>query len=202
MNAETRRRRPAFDREQGVRIAQKLFHARGYDAVGVADLTEALGIVPPSLYAAYGSKAELFDRAIRLYANNHSLPVDEILASEKKPADALTDLLVEAARHYSRDETCLGCMVTEGMRADDPTARGMAMALAEPGSEVIRDYVAQHAPDDAGRITDFILLTMRGLSSFACLGQSQDRLIESARMAGRSLAFEFREKAADAASRS
>src|SRR6218665_82045 len=59
MDAGTRKRRPAFDREQGVEIAQKLFHARGYDAVGAADLTAALGIVPPSLYAAYGSKAEL-----------------------------------------------------------------------------------------------------------------------------------------------
>jgi TetR/AcrR family transcriptional regulator, repressor for divergent bdcA len=199
MDAGTRKRRPAFDREQGVEIAQKLFHARGYDAVGVADLTAALGIVPPSLYAAYGSKAELFDRAMRLYADKHSLPVHEILAPEKNPSDALTDLLVEAARHYSRDEACLGCMITEGMRADDPTARGMATALAEPGSEVIRDYITRHAPDDAARITDFVLLTMRGLSSFACLGQSQDRLVESARMAGRSLSLEFGERGSIAA---
>ncbi|MGQ8630244.1 TetR/AcrR family transcriptional regulator [Agrobacterium sp. DKPNP3] len=191
MEQRTRKRRPAFDRENGVQIAQRLFHERGYDAVGVADLTAALGIVPPSLYAAYGSKAELFDRAMRLYASQHSLPVEEILSAHSDPAAALTELLVMAARHYSRHETCRGCMITEGMRANDPTARAMATALAAPASTIIREYVARHNPDGADRITDYVLLTLRGLSSFACLGQSAERLVASARLAGRSLEQEF-----------
>lgn len=186
-----RKRRAAFDREQGVEIAQKLFHERGYDAVSVADLTAALGIVPPSLYAAYGSKAELFERAMKLYASREALALEDILTEDKPPALALTELLVEAARHYTRDDTCRGCMTTEGMRADDPTAREMATRLAEPASDAIRNYVARYDADAARRIADYVLLTLRGLSSFACLGRSQEHLVECARMAGKSLELEF-----------
>lgn len=186
-----RKRRPAFDRTKGVEIAEALFHERGYDAVSVADLTAALGVLPPSLYAAYGSKAELFERAMQLYVTKDALQLGGLLAPGKPPAEALTDLLVEAARHYTRDEIRRGCMVTEGMRADDPVAREMATRLAAPASERIRRYVAQHAPRRATEITDYVLLTMRGLSSFACLGRSTETLVSCARMAGRSLEQEL-----------
>ncbi|TDK28817.1 TetR/AcrR family transcriptional regulator, partial [Rhizobium deserti] len=56
-NIRPRGRPRRFDPDQGIAVAQRLFHARGYDAVSVADLTDALGINPPSLYSAYGSKA-------------------------------------------------------------------------------------------------------------------------------------------------
>jgi TetR/AcrR family transcriptional regulator, repressor for divergent bdcA len=192
-NGMERRRRPAFDREKGVEIALELFHERGYDAVSVADLTGAIGVVPPSLYAAYGSKAELFDRAMRLYVSRDMLPMERILAPGRDPAEALTELLVEAARHYTRDATRRGCMVTEGMRADDATARRMAIELAEPGSAAIRAYVTRHYPEGARRITDFVLLTLRGLSSLACLGRSGNDLAACARIAGSGLSQELRQ---------
>ena len=96
MEAKIRKRRPAFDREEGVAIAQGLFHERGYDAVGVADLCDALGIVAPSLYAAYGSKAELFNRAMKRYVETDFLPLDDILTPDSNPAEALTELFVRA----------------------------------------------------------------------------------------------------------
>lgn len=186
-----RRRRAAFDREKGVAIARALFHERGYDAVSIADLTAALGIVPPSLYAAYGSKAELFERAMQLYWADEALPLDEILSSDGSPAEVLTNLLVQAAGHYARHETQRGCMIIEGMRADDPVARDMATMLAEPGAATIRSYVARHAPDRTDTITDYILLTLRGLSSFACLGRERETLVGCARMAGKALEQAF-----------
>ena len=72
-----RQRRPAFDREQGVEIAKALFHARGYDAVSIADLTHALEINPPSLYAAYGSKFALFERTLRSYRSTDFLQIEK-----------------------------------------------------------------------------------------------------------------------------
>lgn len=80
-----RTRRPAFDREQGIETARELFHARGYDAVGIAELTQALDIVPPSLYAAYGSKLALFERALQSYIAKQMLPLDKILSSDAPP---------------------------------------------------------------------------------------------------------------------
>ena len=64
----SRGRPRSFDLDQAIDIAMKLFHARGYDAVGVAELVAALGIKPPSFYAAFGSKAGLLERALERYA--------------------------------------------------------------------------------------------------------------------------------------
>jgi TetR/AcrR family transcriptional repressor for divergent bdcA len=192
MAVETRKRRAAFDREQGVEIARAQFHARGYDAVSVADLTQALGIVPPSLYAAYGSKLALFERALQQYVATDTLPVWDLLASDGAPAEVLTELFVMAARHYTRDAVKRGCMVTEAMRADDKQASALATKLAEQGSEAIRTYVAAHAaPDNVERIVDYVLVTLRGLSSYACLGNSQEKLVGCAKIAGSALQTEF-----------
>lgn len=191
METKVRKRRPAFDREEGVAIAQGLFHERGYDAVGVADLCEALDIVAPSLYAAYGSKAELFDRAMKRYVVTDSLPMYGILSPGRPPVEALTDLFVQATIKYTRHETRKGCMIIEGMRADDATARGMATELAKGGTEAIASYVRTQNAKDPERVTDYVLMTLRGLSSYACLGYSTERLTECAKMAGRALESDF-----------
>jgi TetR/AcrR family transcriptional repressor for divergent bdcA len=188
----TRQRRPAFDRENGVEIARGLFHARGYDAVGVADLTQALGIVPPSLYAAYGSKLGLFERALESYCANNRLPVERHLRPGRPAAVALTELMVAAARHYTRDPEQLGCMVTEAMQADDLQARELAARFSKAGSEVIRDYISRHAArKDMERITDYVLLNLRGLSSYARLGYNRKKLVDCSRTAGRAFDAEF-----------
>jgi TetR/AcrR family transcriptional regulator, repressor for divergent bdcA len=188
----TRQRKRPFDREQGVEVARRLFHARGYDAVSVADLTQALDVVPPSLYAAYGSKLGLFERALQSYVSTSALPLETILAPGIPPATALTDLLVAAAKHYTQDPVLRGCMMTEAMRADDPEASALAVTFAEAGSSVIRKYVAKHAKArDVGRIVDYVLLTLRGLSSYACLGFTGAKLVECAKVAGQALDAEF-----------
>lgn len=190
--APARQRRPAFDREQGVEIARALFHARGYDAVSIAELTAALGVVPPSLYAAYGSKLGLFERSLRSYVAKKTLPIDALLSLEGSPAERLTQLFVKAARHYTQDPVLRGCMVTEAMRADDPEAAAMAARFAAPGSDIIRSYVSRFATrTEAARITDYVLLTLRGLSSYACLGYSGKKLMACSQVAGRALDAEF-----------
>lgn len=191
MNGKSRQRRPAFDREQGIAIAQALFHQRGFDAVSLADLTKALNIKPPSFYAAYGSKAELFERAIHRYAGENALPMDKLLAPDRLPAEALTSLLVAAAQQYGRDSALRGCLITEGLRADDPTARNMAERFGDAGIQAIRRYLDQVYPDAAQTLTDYMLITLRGLSAAACSGMSSERLVEVARIAGRLLTNEL-----------
>ena len=193
MKTPVRQRKPAFDREWGVDVAEALFHTRGYDAVGVAELTQAMDIVPPSLYAAYGSKLALFERALTQYTTRHALPLDEVLAAKGTPPEVLTQLFVTAAQHYTQDPVRRGCMVTEAMRADDSEAAGIATALAAKGSNAIRGYIEQFVSGaDAERIADYVLLTLRGISSYACLGYSQAKLVECAKVAGRAMTAEFK----------
>jgi TetR/AcrR family transcriptional repressor for divergent bdcA len=187
MNVNTRQRRPAFDREQGVAIAQALFHHQGYDAVSLSDLTEAMNIKPPSFYAAYGSKAELFERAMHRYAGENALPLDKLLTPNLPPAAALTSLLVAAAKQYGEDLDLRGCLITEGLRADDPVARNMAEKLGETAIQTIRHYLDQVCPRGAQALTDYLLITLRGLSAAACSGMSRERLVEVAQIAGNAI---------------
>ena len=191
MNVNTRQRRPAFDREQGIAIAQALFHHRGYDAVSLSDLTEAMNIKPPSFYAAYGSKAELFERAMRRYAGEKALPLDKLLTPDLLPATALTSLLVAAAKQYGRDTALRGCLITEGLRADDPVARNMAEKLGEAAIQTIRQYLDQVYPRGAQALTDYLVITLRGLSAAACSGVSREQLIEVAQIAGKAISGEL-----------
>ena len=56
-----------FDREAALHRAMLLFWRHGYEATSVNDLTRAMGITPPSLYAAFGDKKQLFLEAVRRY---------------------------------------------------------------------------------------------------------------------------------------
>jgi AcrR family transcriptional regulator len=66
--ATIRRGRPrAFDRDAALTTAMHLFWAKGYSATSIGDLTAAIGIGAPSLYAAFGSKEALYSEALAQY---------------------------------------------------------------------------------------------------------------------------------------
>ena len=177
-----------FDPDEAVTIAQRLFHEKGYDAVSVADLTKALGINPPSFYAAFGSKAGLYERILKRYAETGAIPLRQILGTGRPLADALAEVLVEAARYYATDATATGCMVLEGTRCNDPEARDAACGFHQAAQEFIRKSIAERYPQQADQVTDFVCTTMAGLSASARHGQSVDRLVATARLAGKALA--------------
>jgi TetR/AcrR family transcriptional repressor for divergent bdcA len=176
-----------FDPEAGVATAQRLFHARGYDAVSVADLTEALGINPPSFYAAFGSKAGLYARTLGRYTAAEGIPLAEILRPGRPVAEALPAVLEEAARRYAADPAA-GCLVIEGTRCNDPEARGAARALSAAAEGKIRHFVAATHPEVAERLADYVVTIMTGLSGMAREGHSLDPLLATARLAGQAIA--------------
>ncbi|MDW8844596.1 TetR/AcrR family transcriptional regulator [Erwinia sp. MMLR14_017] len=188
MKQEDRLRRPAFDREAGVAIAQALFHEYGYDAVSIADLTQALNIKPPSFYAAYGSKVGLYERSLERYVRESALPLNKLLSTDKTVAEGVEGLLVAAARQYGRHKHQRGCLVTEGMRADDKDAREVACRLARPGITAINDWLMAVCPESADCLTDFIVVTLKGLSAAAYQGMPQCRLVETAKIAAQVVA--------------
>ena len=183
----TRGRPRGFDPDEAVVTAQRLFHERGYDAVSVADLTKALGINPPSFYAAFGSKAGLYARILDRYADTGAIPLLQILGVERPLADSLAEVLEQAARSYAADPTATGCLVLEGTRCNDPEARGAACGFHVAAQEVIRRSIAERHPQEADRLADFVTTTMAGLSASARHGQSLDRLLATARLAGMAL---------------
>ena len=57
----------AFDMDQALDQALHVFWEKGYAGTSITDLTEAMGINPPSLYAAFGNKEKLFKKALDRY---------------------------------------------------------------------------------------------------------------------------------------
>jgi TetR/AcrR family transcriptional repressor for divergent bdcA len=188
-NKSRPRGRPrGFDPDEAVATAQRLFHARGYDAVSVADVTEALGINPPSFYAAFGSKAGLYARVLGHYNATDAIPLADILRPDRPVAEALAALLEEAARRYAADPEAAGCLVLEGTRCNDRDARETARALNRAAEDVIRDYIAARHPEQAARVADFVSTTMSGLSAKARNGHGLDQLLATARLGALALA--------------
>ncbi|MFL9839913.1 helix-turn-helix domain-containing protein [Sphingomonas sp. ST-64] len=176
-----------FDPEAAVATAQRLFHAQGYDAVSVAEITEALGINPPSFYAAFGSKAGLYARVLARYDATGAIPFARLLRTDRPVAESLAAVLEEAARHYAATPESAGCLVVEGTRCNDPDAREATSAYNRAAEEAIRSYIADRHPADAARLTDFVATTMFGLSAKARQGHSLDQLLATARLAGAAL---------------
>ncbi|HEY0491768.1 MAG TPA: helix-turn-helix domain-containing protein [Telluria sp.] len=176
--------RRTFDRQAGVAVAKELFHERGFDAVGVAELTRALDINPPSLYAAYGSKAGLFERCLAMYVEEENLQADRILVAGRPLHEAVSELFVRATELYTRSQTHCGCMVAEGMRADDEQARSFAKVHGDAAAAFIECFIAQSEPEHASVLADYVVITLRGLSSSARVGMDRPRLLLAAELAG------------------
>jgi len=187
-NERVRGRPRAFDSEEAIARAQRLFHARGYDAVSVADLTEALGISPPSFYAAFGSKRGLYERVLDRYAETGAIPFADLLQPDRPVAASLSALLEEAARRYAADCDVAGCLVLEGTRCNDSGAREGARTFHVAAQEAIRSYIAVRHPDEADRLTDFVNTTMAGLSAMARNGHTLNQLLATAQLAGSAIA--------------
>jgi TetR/AcrR family transcriptional repressor for divergent bdcA len=188
-NSPRPRGRPRrFDPDQAVAAAQHLFHARGYDAVTIADVTDALGINPPSFYAAFGNKAGLYARVLDRYAGSDAIPLAAILRPDRPVAASLAAVLEEAARRYAADPSAAGCLVLEGTRCNDGEAREAARAFHLAAEDTIRRYIAARHPDEAERLTDFVSTTMAGLSVKSRSGHGLDRLLATARLASLAIA--------------
>lgn len=176
-----------FDIETALDTGQRLFHARGYEAVGLAALTDALGIKPTSFYRTFGSKAGFFARILERYSQS-VLPLEDILRPGRPPVEALADLLERAAQTYSQDPDLRGCLVLEAARgSDDDESANLARRSAQRKRSHVRVFVAQSNPDAADDVTDYIASAMSGLSASAREGMSEDRLVAVARAAAAAL---------------
>ncbi|MBB4000344.1 TetR/AcrR family transcriptional repressor for divergent bdcA [Aureimonas pseudogalii] len=150
----------------------------------MADVTDALGINPPSFYSAFGSKQGLYARVLERYAGAGAIPLADILRQDRSVADNLAALLEAAARYYSDDPKATGCLVVEGTRCNDADAREAALAYNMAVEAQIQDHVAQRHLEEAAVMTDFVATTMFGLSAKARNGHTHDQLLASARLAG------------------
>jgi TetR/AcrR family transcriptional repressor of nem operon len=109
----------AFDPDAVLTAAMNLFWRRGYEATSTADLVAELGIARASLYATFGSKQELYLRALDHYLERDPTIVE--LLSRPGPALPAVRALIESyAAEATRDDS--GCFVVNAAveRMTDP----------------------------------------------------------------------------------
>ncbi len=103
----------AFNQDEVLDKALNVFWSRGYEGASMAELSEALGINKPSIYAAFGNKESLFRKALERY---NSGPVAFVGEAMKAPTaqQAVEKLLTQAADLFSDETTPNGCMIVQG----------------------------------------------------------------------------------------
>lgn len=119
----------SFDRDAALGKALFAFWERGYEATSIADLTRALGIGAPSLYAAFGDKRKLFDEVVVVYGSRYADFAAVALAEEPTARAAVGRVLHEAAEVYTDPAHPPGCMVISA--AVNTTSDEVAQALRE-----------------------------------------------------------------------
>jgi AcrR family transcriptional regulator len=123
----------AFDREAALAQATRLFWQKGYEGTSMADLTQAMGIGSPSLYAAFGSKEGLYVEALRHYGDNYEALVWGRFRASATAREAVSAYLLDSAAALtgSLGDNPLGCMVTlSSIGCDDQPDLGERLRAA------------------------------------------------------------------------
>jgi AcrR family transcriptional regulator len=119
-----------FDPDKVLETAMELFWEHGFDGVSISDLTDATGINRRSLYAAFGSKEELFGQAVQRYLDG---PGGFVAAALKQPtARAVAEAMLHgAADSYTDPGRPRGCLLVHGALAASEDADPIRVDLAQ-----------------------------------------------------------------------
>ena len=114
----------SFDDRDVLDRAKETFWQRGYAATSMRNLKDELGVLPGSLYGAFGDKHALFIRALERYADGTRAAASLLLESPVLPRlrELLTDVLTAAQLAPARG-CMLGNTAAEILPGDDEAGR-------------------------------------------------------------------------------
>jgi AcrR family transcriptional regulator len=119
-----------FDAEEALARALEVFWTRGYEGATLPELTRAMGINRPSLYAAFGNKEQLFRKALDRYQTGPSSFLTEALS--KPTARAVVEAIFSGFIRMQRDQDkARGCLIVCGALACGEEAESVRRELAQ-----------------------------------------------------------------------
>ncbi len=176
----------SFDRDAALDAAMRLFWQHGYEATSIAALTERMGITPPSLYAAFGDKRQLFREAVDRYLGGAAAVAGSI-ESAASAFDAARDLLTAAAIGDTGDATPPGCLLASSIVSASPSAADVREEMAAIRRDIEaalrrrieRDIGAGRLPagSDAEMLAGHVFAVVQGMSTLAKDGAGRDKLL-------------------------
>src|ERR1700693_3820151 len=190
---KARGRPRAFDRDAALHRAMELFWRQGYESTSISDLTSAMEITAPSLYAAFGDKERLYLEAVELYKSDLGNS-GRILAGEVTARGAIERLLEASAIELTNTKDHPpGWMVCPAAINGSPESAHLQAALRGCRVEAearIRAKIKRGVKDgelpprtDAAALAKFYMTVMQGMTIQARDGATQKELLAVARAA-------------------
>jgi AcrR family transcriptional regulator len=183
---KTARGRPReFCVEQALAAALRVFWSKGYEGASLSDLTEAMGITRPSLYAAFGNKEALFRKALDLYEREK---LSYISASLDAPtARGVAERLLRGALEMQTSSCdpkgCLGVISTVACGDQAQSIREEVIARRASSDAALRSRLARakaegDLPDsvEPDGLAAFLYALLSGMSVQASSGASHEQL--------------------------
>jgi len=175
-----------FDREAVLKKALGVFWKRGYEPASIAELCEAMEINPPSLYAAFGNKAQLFMEAVNHYENVYWNDAWQRLEDEPDVRKAMVGFFQDAAQILTSQDAPCGCMVVLGaanVSRESQDVNDALKALREEGKDCFLARLKQGVADgdlsadtDVDTLASTLNTLFHGMSIQARDGVSQAEL--------------------------
>ena len=181
-----------FDKEKAVAAALREFWSRGFEGVSVDDLTAAMGVSRPTLYAAFGGKEALFRRALDHYEREEAAFYRT--AVEAPTARGVAEVLLRGALElFSKGSSPPGCFFVTHLVARAAEADGIRtemIARARAGETALRKRFerakreGELRPDvDPLGLAHMLMSLVQGLAVQASSGASRNgmkRMVETA----------------------
>ncbi|MGH8065918.1 MAG: TetR/AcrR family transcriptional regulator [Candidatus Entotheonellia bacterium] len=182
----------AFDLEKALDRALHVFWRKGYEGTSLSDLTKAMGINRPSLYAAFGNKAALFRKALDRYVEGPAAYTRTAL--DEPTARAVVERLLRGVVDLLTDPcTPQGCLAVQGALAcrDAADAIRQELIARRAAGEVALRQRLEHAIADGDLLADadpadlarYVTTVAQGMAVQAAGGASREELQRVVEMA-------------------
>ncbi|MFY1618299.1 TetR/AcrR family transcriptional regulator [Micromonospora sp. WMMD736] len=181
-----------FDVDEALERALEVFWRQGYEGASMTDLTAAMGINKPSLYAAFGSKEELFRKAVARYAEQDMGYARHAIA-QTTAYEVVATLLRENVLAVTRPDRPAGCLSIQGGTACSSENGGVAEFLAASrlaGERALADRFARAVSEgdlpagvDPAALARFVMSVTEGQAIHAAAGVPREELRQTAEIA-------------------
>ncbi|MFA5968671.1 MAG: TetR/AcrR family transcriptional regulator [Sphingomonas sp.] len=170
---------------QALTAALRVFWTKGFDGASMNDLTEAMGISKPSLYAAFGNKEALFHQALELYEREKLAYIGAAIAepTARKVAEHLMLGALAAQTDGQDPHGCLSVIHSvacgpeaESIKADVLSRRASSQAAIIARFERAKTEGDLPAHIDPSALTSYLLALLQGMAVQAGSGASRPEL--------------------------
>jgi AcrR family transcriptional regulator len=189
--ALTQRGRPrAFDPDTALERAMHVFWAKGYEGAALSDLTRAMRINRPSLYAAFGNKEQLFRKVLDRYASGPLAYFDKAMEAPKARG-VVEEIFLGTARMAGDPRLPTGCLMVQGALACGDASVRKEVAARRAAAEVALRRRLQRAKRegdlpknaDPAELARYVMTVVRGMAVQSAGGASSDQLHRVAQIA-------------------